>query len=664
MRVILQLGRAANAPGVVPRAFRGEQPTGGDDPPGDDDRSTLTARPRQLESNDLDRVDPSDARVSRLSEIIGALPRWDRATLDHRTLWAAPEGLAPIGSAVPYVSVDGIPAPIDVFGSLALDRLPLSPGELESVEAASTPGLHGLGFRRAGALELKTALPRSEGLGGFFEVVAENPTDDPGPFSYTDSTAQNVDKLGTGYVVGLTGKRGRVSGAAGFKYLSDFMTDAGLGGRPISLRDPEVHYPVVRTYAPWATVRFRGGSASHVLRLGYSLRSDYHFLPALGFEVPTEMRFWQVGAAGEAQLAGLRWRYLAHSAWDHLRDVSNDLALGFDLRGVRRGLALAVEKGEASRLTVGGGIDEEQRSSRLLPTSIRLATARAYAKASARSRLGYLSLQGELRSQRSELAGDVALEAVARVPLLGSLQLTTWHSVGRAGVALGFWELREMGYSFLDSASVSVEDRGAETRQREVGTHLELTLGGAQAAFSVSPFLRIVRVHGARAAEPSFVQDGRRPSHEGPVLLFRSTTGSTLMGGAQVLWLTRRGVRIEARYRWLGPVGGDAPFRSASRSAPQHRYWQQVGWQVRSDLRLAWGIEARSATWWSSYAGMGRDRLAGSLVTDLSLDKTLWEGRARLCARVSDVGNRARPLHPLGASPGLAFAVCAGLKTR
>jgi hypothetical protein len=59
---------------------------------------------------------------------------------------------------------------------------------------------------------------------------------------------------------------------------------------------------------------------------------------------------------------------------------------------------------------------------------------------------------------------------------------------------------------------------------------------------------------------------------------------------------------------------------------------------------------------------MGRERLRGSVVSDLFAEKTLWDGRAHVCTRLSDVTDQERPLHPLGGTFGLSFAICGGVR--
>jgi hypothetical protein len=160
----------------------------------------------------------------------------------------------------------------------------------------------------------------------------------------------------------------------------------------------------------------------------------------------------------------------------------------------------------------------------------------------------------------------------------------------------------------------------------------------------------------------SFVQDGRLPAHEGPIQLSSSASGSQLMAGAELKWNATDRVRLQGYYRWLDVLTGDDHFTAAWASTPAHRFVHRVTWSPRPDLRLGWRIEGRSATTWSAYGRMGRARLPGSVISDLSVEKSLWDGRANLCARLSDVTDQERPLHPLGAAPGLSLAICGSVR--
>jgi hypothetical protein len=541
--------------------------------------------------------------------------------------------------------------------------LPLSVSELDEIRAPATPGVNEIGFHGRGLLQLATRFSEAPGLEVYAEAVGENATGDPGPFLYTDSTAQNVDKLGTGYALGVAGRWGPLATSVGFKQLIDIVTDEGLRDRLTSLRDPSVHHPAIRTHAPWAALRIDHEGGRHVVRAGHSVREDYSFLPVLGHEVPTEMRLWHVGAAGDARLGGsLRWRYRAHSTVDRLVDVPNDLDLAYDLRTSRRGLAAeVVREGAALLVSLGGGVDFDKTRSRFLPAPVARRTVRT--QASVRTVWGgtRVGVRGEVLRTGGELGNALSIEGEVAGPLGAHARLGAWLSRSPSDDVGEFWALYDAGYSFLDSLGITVREIGGGVERGEEGIALEVRWS-ARGSLEVVPFLRITRARGVTVAQPTFVLEGPLPAHDGPVALTRSAAGSALTSGVQLRLTPHRNVHLEARYRWVDALSGDSFYRAAWGQAPTHRYWQKVAWTLRSDLRLAWGLDARSGTHWPAYMRTGRGRLSGSLVHDVSLEKALLAGRLRVYGRVADLTDSARPLHPLGAAPGLTFTLSGAMR--
>jgi hypothetical protein len=508
-----------------------------------------------------------------------------------------------------------------------------------------------------GLLSLRTTLPRSDGVEVFGEVVAENPTGDPGPAVYTDSTADNVDKLGTGYTLGARWRTGPIGGSAGFRYSSDLVTDARLEGRTLSLRDPNLGYPVIRTRAPWASLRFlHGERGQHDLRAGRSTRTDYLFLPALGFEVPTESTFQHVGAAGTMATRSLQWTYRVHAGWNRLEGSPNVLDLDFDLATRSRGAQTSLGMdGESRSVWLGAGVDEEAAQSSLLPSPIRRTTARGFVSGSMGIGESRLGLDVELRRSRGATAGAWGFRGEA--PLAGVTARWTVWDVRASGRGLdGFWALHEGGYRFLESAGVQVDVLSPVGPRRESGAQLELVGIPLGSSMEITPFARTTWLGGLALARGAYVVKDRRPRPKGPLTLDGSASSGVVAAGVEGRWEPSSALRAEIRYRWMSAMTGKASIRDAWRSLPTHRVNQVLIWAPRSDLTLAFNAEGSSATRWVEFEGMGADRIPPSFVASLWMEKSLWEGRLSLYGHLRNLLDQHRPLHPLGAAPGLSLA--------
>jgi hypothetical protein len=605
-----------------------------------------------------------DRGVLRLAEILEALPAWERSTVDHRTFRLSAPGLLPLAEGRTSILIDGIPVPVQLLGSTTLDRLPLGVETLGSIESVTVPGLIGGQFVDGGLLALRTRLPSANGLEVYGGALAENPTGDPGYLLYTDSTVSNVDKLGTGYEVGARWRLGAIGGAAGFRYSSDLVTDARLNGRTLSLRDPRVAYPVIRTRAPWVSLRLSGGEwGEHELRAGGSSRMDYFFLPSLGFEVPTQSTLHHVGAAGTmAATATIRWTYRAHAGWNRLERSPNYLDLDFDLatRSLGGQTALGLEN-RSSSLWVGGGIDDETAESGLLPSDLRRTTARGYVSGSIELGEARLGVDAELRRSEGTMGSAVGLRGSAPLGSGATARWIGWR-VRSAGQPLDhFWALHGGGYGFLEGAGVQVEVQTPPRPYHETGIRVEV--GGVRiGSVELVPFARVSSVEGMTLARASYVVRDRRPRPAGPVTVDGSASSGVVVAGIEGRWEPSERFRAESRYRWSGTVSGEPEVRDASRALPAHRFTQRIVWAPRGDLRLAFVAEGSSATIWTGYLESGGERIPSSLMTSAWLEKALWEGRVSLYARLRDLLDQHRPLHPLGAAPGLSFAVGASAR--
>ena len=603
-----------------------------------------------------------DRGVQRLPEVFQALG-WDRATVDHRTFWATPDGLDP-PLALPYAFIDNVPVLLPNLGGATLDLLPLALEEVRGIHASSSPGRFAGRFTERGAIHFTTSAPGADGFGAFTAALAENATGDPGPLLYTDSSAANVDKLGSGYAVGARWRAGQVSASAGFRYNSDLVTDHRLAGRTLSLMDPLVAYPVVRTHAPWLSVRIDGESVGrHDFRAGRATRSDYLFLPALGFEVPTRTTFAHAGAAGEVRgPLGVIWGYAAHTSWSELAPSPNDLGFAFDLRTRRTGVQVeASSQLGRNSLRAGFGIDGDWAASPLLPSDVSSTDPRAWVGGSRQLGRSDVGLDVELRS--TDRGRESRWSAWGRTPVGddGYLRWDLWHVRAPPGETDGLWSLHAMGYRFLEQAEVEVRV-GPSYGHRLSGGQirvLELPVGSS---LEIAPFFRVSRSDGARIERQTFRREGPRPGQAAPVALTSAGRTTLLMAGAEVHWWPHPRLGVDVRYRWVDAVAGDELAREAWRSHPTHRVTQSAFWSARADLQIGVATEGSSASFWSGFDGLGVGRLPGGVRLDAWLEKTLWDGRVTLRGMLRNLLDREIAYHPLGAAPGLSIAL--GARTR
>jgi hypothetical protein len=306
----------------------------------------------------------------------------------------------------------------------------------------------------------------------------------------------NVDKLGTGYVVGARWRAGLTSGAAGLRYTSDIVTDHRLHGRTLSLRDPDVQYPVIRTTVPWIALRLRGDRGSLDLRAGTASRSDYVFLSPLGFEVPANTTSSHLGVAGHVALSpALRVAYGAQESVNDLDEWRNDLGLSLDLHTRSHGAGAAVEFERASAtLSSGAALERRSHDSSLLPQSASVDTRRAWIGGAVTRGTVQLGAQAELRRVEGEPGRRWTFWGSRGFGDMGTLLWNVWQLRAPPSELHGIWGLQRLGYRLLERAHVEARI-GPERMRKESGVLVDLQ-GVSLGPVVLSSFLRASRIEG------------------------------------------------------------------------------------------------------------------------------------------------------------------------
>ena len=147
----------------------------------------------------ISREEIEAAGWTRLSEIVHAVRGAARTSVDGITVAATVSGLpaavlVPTGDE-PLILVDGQPVPLTVAGVPVLDLLPVSLAQLDSVTVHRGPAFAGGRIAMNGVFHLHTA--RSlRGVRASVSHYSGNEVGDPGPFTFTERRAPNVDNSG------------------------------------------------------------------------------------------------------------------------------------------------------------------------------------------------------------------------------------------------------------------------------------------------------------------------------------------------------------------------------------------------------------------------------------------------------------------------------------
>ncbi len=602
------------------------------------------------------------AGARRLGDILTLIDDWDVSSVDGFTWQASPRGLSSFERPDWKVMVDGQLFDLDLFGVRSLDRLPVTLGQIDSVEVISAPTTVEGVFIDGGLIRIHARTPR-DGVSVRASLATANETGDPGPYRFTDLATPNIDRIGTGVAGSMTfaGARGYLD--VGARWQEHFVTDPQVRQRNLAITTDD--YPIIKQGAASLRAVLQASGGQHALFIGRSWTRDYFFLAQLGREVPAESPFDQAGVDGSFGLTpGTRLRYRAAYSSNAL--ARHDNALGFDfdwaLKRWRAGVE-AVRQRSSLGGTLGFELEGASVESGYTLTDDRLTLFRAYGELSYRLAA---SARQTLAVQLTGGEGDLGVRAGLAYlwsPRSGQTIEATISWIERLPAEDGrVWLWQERGYGFLSDAGIGVTQDGQLQTARGL-------VGDLRWGVPIAADLRLRLGAYARAVSrlaldrQTFDVDSAGLALASPARLLIDQDGE--LGGAELFAEWRRpSLQVRTFYRFQDALGGSEAFREVWRTAPRHRLRISALYTPWPSLDLWVVIRYRSSTHWAGYrqaANQSGGRYGGelddALILDLAIQKWLWKRRLRGHMLFQNVLNDAAPDHPIGAAYGLSFAV-------
>ncbi len=608
------------------------------------------------------------AGARRLSDIFLLIDDWDATTVDGFTYTASARGLSPFGIPAWTLMVNGQTIDIDLFAVRSLDRLPLTPAELDSVVVIATPSLHDGVFARGGVIHFHVSRPEpGHALRGL--LTAANETGDPGPFRFTDRMTPNIDRIGTDVSGSLSVGSGRAYAAASALWREHYVTDPLLRVRTADISPTRL--PLITE----AGATFRAGletdGGTHELYVARSQTDDFFFLAPLGREVPAESPFTHIGISGRQRTGpemGLRYR-LAYSA-NALELLANRLDLDFDWKLERwvADIATSLQRNDYDA-ALGAGIEYASADTRYSLPENSLTILRLFGRVE--TAIGSTSTQTWAVALEAG-ADEVALNASLRQRWrpgdrqLVEADLAYFEQLPEHDTRVWYWQRR--GYLLLADAGVEVTSAGDSDKARTLALDLSWR---SQALDALTLKLGLfARSHSRLSLEQQAYQFvPASQSFAGPVRLLAGQGGKLIGLQAAAQWQALSQLTLAAHYRFQAVVAGDEPYESAWLAIPKHRL-RLTGFSTPWEGLSFWGaLRYRSSSRWTGYddvgvqsAGAYSSRVAETLAVDLAAEKWFWHRRMRLHLLLSNLLDDSVPFHPIGAAYGLSFQAQAEIR--
>ena len=188
-------------------------------------------------SNSSAYEDLRQSGLMRLSDIFLLTDSWDVSTIDGITYQASPIGISSYQHQDWKVFLNGTPIDIDIFGTKALDRIPVDLSQIDHIRISSQPAVIAGQKATSGYLWIVTKstffqknLINEAKKENFvnFRTGFGNETGDPGPYYYTNQFTPNIDKVGNIIAGGLSSSNDSTYFSLFYKREIGYPTDQAV----------------------------------------------------------------------------------------------------------------------------------------------------------------------------------------------------------------------------------------------------------------------------------------------------------------------------------------------------------------------------------------------------------------------------------------------------
>ncbi|UCG52767.1 MAG: Plug domain-containing protein [Candidatus Latescibacterota bacterium] len=604
-----------------------------------------------------------EAGVSRLADILFLIDGWTPMTIDGFTWQVSPPGLGAYENQSWMVMVDGIRVDLNQFGITNLNRLPLSVGQIDSVEVVTLPQLYRGEFIGSGLIHFHTGR-----AGNRYWVRGRaawgNETEDPGPYRYTEFATPNVDKIGPDLSVEGCYATDRCDLHVGYLQERHYATDAATRQRNVGIAAGA--YPQINVIAPSVSFGGRLLGGEHHGIVGYSKFEDFFFFGPFGREIPVTSHHTMGGVCGRFERGGtIGVDYRVAYTVNEIGYRHNSLGLDFDWTA--KTFTSGIEASHnAMRFPckLGGAVERIDAKTGYTLVEDHLWLGRLYGE----GRVGWSpAVEQALAVSTTVGRKDVSLNAMtAGSWIIGSgrrIDATVAYAERRPEEDGRIWYWRERGYGFLEDAGVVI------SADRHLGTARKWTVDTSVSFARDDPVSWMVsgfyRNHSNLFLEAQRYQfDPAEQAFHGPVRLVSGRGGDVI--GCQIAAETRRipRVRVRTAYRYQRALSGDRDFKNLWDTVPRHLFRQWMGYAPVQGFRLWAQLSYYSASQWHAYRdvmdqsnGVYRSTVDEFVTLDAAVEKCLWHDRGRGSLLFKNLlGDDAR-YHPVGASFDLSVFV-------
>lgn len=266
--------------------------------------------------------------LMRLSDLFLLLEDWNVSSHDGLTWQASPLGLNSYQNQEWKIFLNGQPLDIGFWGTIALDRIPVDLGQIDSICVKNQPGIYFGQKSLGGLIDIYTKKHDSK-VSINFRTGFGNEIGDPGPYRYTNLYSPNIDKIGN--IVGLGFYHGAKNYYHNFIYKREiaYPTDEAVSRRNADIAGTYYPRQILESY--FINYGQTSENFNYSISAAWSDFADFFFLSQYGREIPVNSKFRYVAGTGsigrsESPLITHRFAYSSN----RLGRRENSLNLDFD----------------------------------------------------------------------------------------------------------------------------------------------------------------------------------------------------------------------------------------------------------------------------------------------------------------------------------------------
>lgn len=618
----------------------------------------------------IPREEIQQAGLSRLGDLLLLVDAWSVHSTDGYVWQVSPNGLSSLGRQSWSVYINGQKYRVRTFDRQQLNFLPVTLGDIDSVEVYSLPRLVHGEFVRSGMIRIHTGRPE-DGLEGNAHLMMGNETGDPGPYRHTRFATPNKDRLGDREAVSL--RYGTDRWYAGAALQNDIVPFADFYQhkrvRPLIEEPPGV-------LEPNTSVRMgiRSQTAAHELQFNRTIpvKAFLYFSP-MGRELPYQPRFTHAGLSGRiAGSGGAPARYKVSYSDNALMYYENSLEFLFDWD--LQSLEGMIEK-EFVVGGVGGSYGAGYACERLLTRYLEANTTTGLGRVFGDVRYRIVeAVQQEVgfavETDGQQLFRNAAVSTLWAVGAAQSVGLHLSYSASPVSEAYPLWCWEQRGYGLLGMYQVPYERSSdlftepVETMTGDILWEYEIfdgvTLMGA---------LKYRGFEGLVLEESEYGFDSATCTFPNTTGVLDGQTGSLLGGSVKMSHQLSDRVLHHLYYELWKTRNGSRLFQETWDRIPDRRAGYRITYMPAENFSIRGMVRYQSGTHWAGFESvdgsvcMGpagaektfHSELPGFVNLDLQFKKWFWHRRMEVAMLFRNLFDRPYQYHPAGNDYNLSF---------